>query len=121
MVGLLEPRAGVLFPEACIEAALAGAVQAGATVRLDEEVQEWTADDDGVTVRTPRGTWSAGQVVFAAGAWLSRLVPNLPLAVERQVLHWFDPVGPTASLSPEACPIALWEFAPIGTDVDVTA
>jgi sarcosine oxidase len=112
MVGLFEPRAGVLFPEAGIEAALAGAVRAGATLRVDEEAQAWTADDDGVTVRTSRGTWSAGQLVFAAGAWLSRLVSDLPLAVERQVLHWFEPAGPAQSLSPEACPIALWEFAP---------
>ncbi|HEV7502541.1 MAG TPA: FAD-dependent oxidoreductase, partial [Vicinamibacteria bacterium] len=112
MVGLLEPRAGVLFPEACIEAALAGAVRAGATVRLGEEAQNWTADDDGVTVRTSGGAWSAGQVVFAAGAWISQLVPDLPLAVERQVLHWFEPTGKAEALSPDACPIALWEFAP---------
>src|SRR5436190_18837278 len=30
MVGVLEPRAGVLFPEACIEAALQSAARAGA-------------------------------------------------------------------------------------------
>jgi sarcosine oxidase len=113
MVGLVEPRAGVLFPEACIEAALAGARAAGADLRFDEEVQSWTAGESGVTVRTGRGAVSAGRLVFAAGAWLPRLVPSLPLAVARQVLHWFSPLpGAARSLSPDACPIALWEFAP---------
>ena len=112
MVGLFEPRAGVLFPEACIEAALAGAARAGATLRLDEAVESWTADERGVSVRTARDTWSADELVFAAGAWLPRLVPGLPLAVERQVLHWFEPLAGGTLLSPEACPIALWEFAP---------
>ena len=32
------------------------------------------------------------------------------LAVARQVLHWFEPLGDAPLLSPDACPIALWEF-----------
>jgi sarcosine oxidase len=120
MVGVFEPRAGVLFPEACIEAALQGARAAGADLRVDEETQEWEAESGGVHVRTARGSWSAGTLVIAAGAWLPRLVPGLllsgprlagglPLTVERQVLHWFEPLSDHGLLGPEACPIALWE------------
>lgn len=109
-VGVLEPRAGVLFPEACIEAALQGAARAGADLRVDEEALEWSADGDGVQVRTTRGAVSAGQLVIAAGAWLARLMPELPLTVERQVLHWFAPSRDHALLGPDACPIALWQF-----------
>jgi sarcosine oxidase len=108
--GVLEPRAGVLFPEACIEAALEGAARAGAELRVDDEVQEWRPDGDAVRVRSARGAWSAGHVVLAAGAWLTRLVPDLPLTVERQVLHWFEPLRDQALLAPDACPIALWEL-----------
>jgi sarcosine oxidase len=109
MVGVLEPRAGILFPEACIEAALAGAAQAGAELRLDEEVRAWRADGAGVEVQTARGSWAAGRLVIAAGAWLPRLIPDLPLTVERQVLHWFEPRRDHAAFAPEACPISLWE------------
>jgi sarcosine oxidase len=112
MVGVYEPRAGVLLPEACIEAALAGAAAAGADVHLDEEVLAWQADGDGVRVRTARGEFAAGQLVIAAGAWLSRLVPGLPLRVARQVLHWFAPrpeARAAGLFAPERCPIVLWE------------
>jgi sarcosine oxidase len=34
---------------------------------------------------------------------------GLPLTVERQVLHWFEPVRDPSHFAPEACPIALWE------------
>lgn len=119
MVGVFEPRAGVLLAEACIEAALQGATAAGAELRVDEEAQDWRAEPGGVHVRTARGSWSAGTLVIAAGAWLPRLVPGLlsvprpdgglPLTVERQVLHWFEPLRDRGLLGPEACPIALWE------------
>ena len=109
MVGVLEPRAGILFPEAGIEAALAGAARAGAELRVDEEVRAWRPEGAGVEVRTARGSWTAGRLVIAAGAWLPRLAPDLPLTVERQVLHWFEPLRDHATFAPEACPISLWE------------
>jgi sarcosine oxidase len=109
-IGLLEPRAGVLFPEACIEAALDGAARAGAELRYDEEVTGWTADAGGdVRVTSTRESWSAAHLVLAAGAWLPRLRPALPLTVERNVMFWFS-TGAPALFTPDACPIALWEF-----------
>jgi sarcosine oxidase len=112
MTAVLEPRAGVLLPEAAVRAALEAGAAAGADVRVEDEVQEWRADGAGVHVRSARGAWSAEHVVFTAGPWLGRLVPGLPLTVERQVFHWFAPARDPGLLAPEACPIALWEFAP---------
>jgi sarcosine oxidase len=108
-IGLLEPRAGVLFPEACVQAALDGAERAGAELRTDEEVTGWTGEGHGVRVTSASETWSAAHLVIAVGAWLPRLAPDLPLAVERQVMYWFAPSAP-ALFAPEVCPIALWEF-----------
>jgi sarcosine oxidase len=109
-VGLLEPRAGVLFPEACVQAALDGAARAGADLRYEDEVTAWAADGSEVRVTSRTGSWSAAHLVLAAGPWLPRLAPELPLAVERQVMFWFAPRRNPKRFAPEACPIALWEF-----------
>ena len=115
-VALLEPRAGVLFPEACVAAFLGRARQLGADLELGVSVESWSASDQEVTLATSRGTFRAGRAVLAAGPWLPELVPALApvLAVERQLQHWFEP-APGASaraFAPDRCPIALWEHAP---------
>ncbi len=54
----------------------------------------------------------------ARGAWLGELMPELelPLTVERQVLHWFTLQNAgsekAALFSPENFPIYIWEFKP---------
>ena len=41
MVGVLEPRAGILFPERCVAAHLELAREAGADLHFDEPVLSW--------------------------------------------------------------------------------
>jgi sarcosine oxidase len=112
MVAVLEHRAGVLLPEACVTAFLDGAASRGAAIHLEEELLEWTASDRVVRVRTPRGEYEAGALVLTAGAWLPRLIGdmNLGLTVERQVMHWFEP----ASAMPIAghSPVTIWDHEP---------
>jgi sarcosine oxidase len=112
MIGLLEERAGVLFPESCIDAALERARADGAEIHTNEPVQAWFPDGAGVAVQTSQGTYRADRLVISAGAWLTTLVPDLPLplVVERQLMHWFEPIGDQQRLA--ACPIALFEYAP---------
>ena len=112
MVGVWEPRAGVLAPEACVQAQLDEARRGGATLRFDEPIERWQADDAGVIVFTAHGSHRARQLVISAGAWVASLLPGLrvPFHVERQVLHWFEPVRDTAAFAPERCPIHLWQF-----------
>ena len=113
MVGVVEDRAGVLFPERCISALLARAATAGAEVRRDEAVMSWNADGDGVLVTTSSGEYRASQLVLAAGAWMRTLVPELAdvLQVVRQPIHWFEPSRPE-EFTPAQCPVALWEHGP---------
>jgi sarcosine oxidase len=112
MVGVWEPRAGVLWPEACVAAQIEQAQRLGASLRFDEPVVRWQADGLHIDLETSSGHHRARQLIVSAGAWANALLPEmqLPLSVERQVLHWFAPVRDAAAFSPETCPIHLWQF-----------
>jgi sarcosine oxidase len=116
MVALLEPRAGVLLPEECIEMHVRLAVAHGATLRGDEPVTSWraAADGEGVMVETNAGRYTADRLVISAGAWLGTLVPDLrlPLTIERAVVHWFEPKVHADWFSAERLPIFIAEYAP---------
>ena len=106
MVGILEPRAGILFPEQCVAAHLDHA--RAAQLNYDEQVLRWKRDGTGVQVTTNKETYACAHLVLSAGSWLKRLVPELPLVVERQVLFWFASSRPDI-FRPDRCPIHLWE------------
>ena len=114
MVGVVEDRAGVLFPEQCITAMLTSAEKAGGQLRRDQQVTGWEASDHGVVVRTTGGEYRANQLVISGGAWMPRLVPELApvLNVVRQPIHWFDPADHAEDYSAANCPVTLWEYAP---------
>lgn len=111
---VLEPRAGMLFVEACVEAFLAVASRSGTALRFDEPVTGWQASDSGVEVTTGRGRYRADRLVIAAGAWLAQLVPDLAkrLRIERQVLHWFRPERDRAACLPDRLPVHVVEYEP---------
>jgi sarcosine oxidase len=112
MVGVWEPRAGVLSPEACVRAQLEQAQRSGATLRFDEAVERWQPDRAGIDIVTKEGRYRARQLVVSAGAWVNSLLPETPLTVrvERQVLHWFAPARDADAFAPGRCPIHLWQF-----------
>jgi sarcosine oxidase len=111
MSAVWEPRAGILFPEACVAAHLSLARQHGAAIQLEESVLEWKPERESVRIKTTKDEYEAGRVLFSMGAWTSSLLPDLPvpLNVERQVLYWFEPKAEPARFLPERCPIYLWE------------
>jgi sarcosine oxidase len=113
-VGLLEPRAGMLVPEDCVQAALDLARLYGAELRMDEPVTDWRADGHGVSVDTTTGSHRAERLILAAGPWMMSLLGPLGrrLEVERQLFHWFEPARTPELFRPEHCPIAVWEYAP---------
>lgn len=121
-VAVYEPRAGVLLAESCSRTLLALAQGWGAELRTGAAVIDWDVEGGDVVVRTESGVVRASRVVFAAGAWTNALLHRerggdavrLPLTVERQTSHWFQP-GPAApAYGADRYPIALWEYAPGG-------
>ncbi len=111
MVAVWEPRAGILFPESCIEAHLKLAQAHGATFRYGEPLIEWRMDDArGAHVITDKGEYRAEKLLLTAGAWMPSLLPGLlPLTIERQVQYWFAPRHGSQAFSATSCPIHLWE------------
>src|ERR1044071_226399 len=123
MVGVWEPRAGILMPELAVRMHLELAKERGATLRFDEPVLRWETNGDCVRVFTAKGVYDGKQLVLSAGSWLSSLlagahdsgnrsIARLPLSVERQVLLWFEPRAQAKQFQPENCPIHIWEYAP---------
>ena len=114
MIGVFEPRAGILFPEAIIEAHLALAQEKGASVFFDEPVLEWEPQGEAVRVITKRNTFAANKLLITAGAWVKTLLQDLalPLSIERQVMFWFAPRSVPQKFKPENCPVHLWEYSP---------
>lgn len=110
MEAVVEPAAGALFPERCIEAHLALARSHGARLAFDEPVTRWRADDDGVVVETASGTYETDRLVVAAGAWSDRVLGDagVDLEVERQVQFWSVPKDP-APFGPTTCPVFAFE------------
>jgi len=89
-VGIFDPEAARLDPEACVSAALDVAARNGATLRFDEPVLDWTASDGGVEVVTAKDRYHADRLVIALGPWTSELAKlQLPLWIERQVMVWY--------------------------------
>jgi sarcosine oxidase len=111
LVAVLDPRAGFLRPEACVDAHRALAARHGAELRYEEPVLAWEPDGAGVRVHTSRGAFAAERLLLTAGAWTRGLLPGLALAleVERQVVFWFDPPADGGRYEPERCPIYAWE------------
>jgi sarcosine oxidase len=94
---VLQPDGGFLLSERCIVNHVFRALAMGAEVRARETVLEWMpVGGDGVRVITDAGRYEARRLVITAGAWVSKLIPQLRDAAvpERQVLGWFQPIEP---------------------------
>jgi sarcosine oxidase len=107
-----EPRAGILFPERCVEAHLDLAMKCGADLRFDESVQHWAVEGDSIRVLTMKGSYAAGHLLCSAGAWTREILAglHLPLQIERQVQYWFEPARNPEFFLPDRCPIHIWEY-----------
>jgi sarcosine oxidase len=96
MLTITEPRAGVLYPEACITAQLDAAQARGAVVHTHEPILQWSADKTQVQVETEHGTFTASRLVLATGAWMTAPLAaiGVTVTVARQPLFWFRALQP---------------------------
>ena len=112
-IALYEAKGGFLHPEASVAAHLRTAEQYGAELHFNEQVLSWEAAPSGtrVHVTTERGSYEAGRLVIAPGAWAPQLLGDLrlPLVVERNLLYWFEPLGGRAPFMAGRFPIYIWE------------
>ena len=88
-VGVWDPEAGLVRPEAAIVAAVDAARAAGARIHTNTHVIAVEPDDDGVTIRTDDAEYRVRHVAVTSGPWITRFVPELPLTPHRVVMTWF--------------------------------
>lgn len=112
MMAVYEPRAGILFPEACVRAHLVLARSRGAEIHTHEPLVSWKVDDRGVAVTTERATYHARSLIISVGSWAGELLADLapPLTVQRQIQFWFEPMQAPESFAAARCPVHLWQF-----------
>ncbi len=94
---IYQPDGGFIASERAIVAHVRAAQSAGAEVHARERVLEWISrGDNGVSVVTDKGRYSARWLILAAGAWMGEMAAELKrIAVpERQVLAWLQPRRP---------------------------
>jgi sarcosine oxidase len=95
IVGYLEPEAGFVRPERCVEAQLAD-LSDRASLALGETIQAVREAGGGVEVVTDAGVHRARRAVLATGAWTPGLAGGAfgALRVLRQVQYWFELTDP---------------------------
>jgi sarcosine oxidase len=114
-VAVFEANAGYALAEPSVLAATELALDAGAELWFDTEVETVQLGPDGVYVQAADVEVTADKAVIATGAWACRLA-NLhlyPVSVTRQTVHWFEPVaglGALESFAPDRLPVYLWEW-----------
>jgi sarcosine oxidase len=106
-VAVWDPMAGVVRPEAGVIAATQAAAAAGATVYADTRVESVELVDDGTVIVTPTRSFRVRQAVVTAGAWLDKLVPELPLEPIRTPMTWFAPRNGGGEFELERFPIFI--------------
>jgi sarcosine oxidase len=111
---LYEDAAGVLFPERCIATHLALAEKLGATLLHNTPVQSIGEAHGQVYVRVLNETHAAGSVVVTLGAWVGKLLADVPVTPERIPLMWFAPTANHEQFELGRFPICIWESPDLG-------
>ena len=86
--GLYEPNAGVLRPEACVQAQLAEAERRGARFRFNERMVGWEPDGNGVRVNTGELSFTADRLIISAGPWAAKVLADIELPMEAHRVHY---------------------------------
>lgn len=111
MLGIFNPRDGIVLTDAAINAQLELARDSGAEVKLGHALSAWSTDGSAVQLRLDDGTeLSAARLLFCAGPGMSELFAGLlPLNVTRQVQFWIEPLQQRSDFEAANCPIFICE------------
>lgn len=103
---VVQDGGAILLAQVALETLRARAQAAGRIV--PEAVTALEQHPDHVVVRTADGTFTAGQVILAAGPWMTRFLPELAplLEVTRQTVGWFRSARPE-TVQPGAFPLFI--------------
>ncbi len=90
---IYEPDAGFITPEAAIRTYIDASEKFGAVILRNTPVLCWHVEGNRVAVTTEKSVYTAEKLVITAGAWTSRVIPQLKvkLDVTRQLLAWIEP------------------------------
>jgi sarcosine oxidase len=117
-IGVREPSAGIVRPEASVGAAVGLARSAGARVLTGSQVTGVSAVHGGVEVVTATGTLRVRRAVVTVGPWLPTLVPGLPLETVRMPICWFRPADEKGGGQEEGESFGLDRFPVFMREVD---
>jgi sarcosine oxidase len=110
--GYFEPGGGFVRPELAVAAQLQLARRHGATIHTGETLVDFVDDVAGVGVTTAAGSYVAGTLVLAAGAWVGEILGDAwaaQFAVTRQLLHWYAVAGAVDDYLPDRFPVFIWD------------
>jgi sarcosine oxidase len=110
-VGVWEPSAGLLRPEAAVQAAVDSGVRRGARVHSNTRITALELVAGGVVLRTSAREFRVRQAIVAAGPWSSTLLPQLPLRTVRRPITWFRPAEAPEEFSVDRFPMFKRECA----------
>jgi monomeric sarcosine oxidase len=104
--GLLDVQAGWLDVDASITSSLAFAQSLGVECLFDQLVKGWDANQQEVHVHLEKESITAARLIVTAGAWAGALLRDLqlPLAIKRKVVAWFNPLAPEL-FAPDRVPV----------------
>lgn len=106
-IAVYEKNAGILFPEKCIHAALQIAGLNGVKMNFNEFVVSIKQHGSDIEIKTDQETYLTEKCIISAGAWMSKLLPELklPLKTTRQVLFWYK-ADENSGIS--SLPVFIW-------------
>jgi sarcosine oxidase len=99
---IYEPEAGFVETEKAILTYVQEAEKLGAIIQQHEQVFGWELTNEGVEVKTSKGTYSCKKIIVTAGPWSAKLMPTIKdqLTITRQTLIWIQPNADEAFKSP---------------------
>jgi sarcosine oxidase len=98
-IGIFEANAGLVIPEAAIEAYLRVAQAAGAEMRFDTPLTDWRERPNGTFVveAADGACYETRRIALCMGAWFESIAAEIgiPIVIERRVQHWFTQAAGT--------------------------